>query len=63
MIFNDLRDTDFSDLGSAPGTVRYTLLSLALILILVAGYFLLIDEKRVELEQSRRAGIGVIGRF
>ena len=51
MIFDDLRDANFSELGSAPGTVRYTMLSLALIIILVAGYFLLIDDKRLELEQ------------
>jgi type IV pilus assembly protein PilO len=53
MIFQDLRDADFSDLGNAPGSVRYILLSVALILILVAGYYLFIDDKRVELEQTR----------
>mgnify|MGYP000367067361 FL=1 len=54
MIFDDFRNADFSDLGSAPGSVRYTLLSLALILILVAGYFLFIEDKKVELEQTRQ---------
>ena len=54
MIFEDLRNADFSDLGNAPGSVRYLILSFALILILVGGYYLLIDDKRIELEQSRQ---------
>ena len=54
MIIDDLRNTDFSDLGSAPAGVRYSLLSVALILILVAGYFLFIEDKKEELEQTRK---------
>lgn len=54
MILEDLRNADFSDLGSTPESVRYTLLSVALILILVAGYYLLIKDKTIELEQSRQ---------
>ena len=54
MIITDLRDADFTDLGSAPATVRYTLLSVALILILVAGYYLFIGDKKDELEQTRQ---------
>ena len=54
MILEDLRDVDFSDIGSAPGPVRIVLLAVALILILVAGYFLFIDDKKNELEQSRQ---------
>ena len=54
MILDDFRNADFSDLGSAPGTVRYTLLAVALILILVAGYFLFIEDKKIELEQTRQ---------
>jgi type IV pilus assembly protein PilO len=53
MIIDDLRNAEFSDLGSAPATVRYTLLSVALILILVAGYFLFVEDKTIELEQAR----------
>jgi len=63
MIINDLRDADFSDLGSAPGTVRYTLLSLAMVLILVAGYFLLIDDKRLDLEQTRQQELVLLADF
>jgi len=54
MIIDDLRNTDFSDLGSAAVGVRYSLLSVALILILVAGYFLFIEDKKDELEQTRQ---------
>jgi len=63
MIIDDLRDADFSDLGNAKPVVRYTLLALALILILVAGYFLLIDEKKVELEQSRQQELVLLADF
>ena len=63
MIFEDLRNADFSDLGNAPGTVRYTLLLFALILILVAGYFLLIDDKKIELEQSRQQELVLLADF
>ncbi len=63
MIFEDLRNTDFSDLGSAPGAVRYILLSVAMILILVAGYFLLIDDKMNELEQSRQQELALMADF
>jgi len=54
MILDDLRNADFTNLGSAAASVRYFLLSVLLILILVAGYFLLIDDKKNELEQTRQ---------
>jgi type IV pilus assembly protein PilO len=63
MIIQDLRDADFSDLGSAPASVRYTLLSVALILILVAGYFFLIEDKKIELEQSRQQELVLLADF
>ncbi|MDX2428658.1 MAG: type 4a pilus biogenesis protein PilO [Xanthomonadales bacterium] len=63
MIFQDLRDADFSDIGSAPSSVRYTLLLVALILINVAGYFLLIDDKKFELEQSRKQELVLLADF
>ena len=63
MILEDLRNTDFSDLGSAPGAVRYILLSVAMILILVAGYFLFIDDKKIELEQSRQQELALMADF
>jgi type IV pilus assembly protein PilO len=54
MILDDFRNADFSDIGSAPGAVRHTLLAVVLILILVAGYFLLIEDKKIQLEQTRQ---------
>lgn len=54
MIIDDLRNAEFSDLGSSPPSVRYTLLSVVLILILVAGYFLWVEDKTIELEQARQ---------
>jgi len=63
MIFQDLRDADFSDLGSAPGSVRNTILAIVLILILVAGFFLFIDDKKVELEQSRQQELALLADF
>jgi type IV pilus assembly protein PilO len=53
-MLNDFRQIDFTDLGSAPTTVRYTLLTLLLIVILVAGYYLLISDKWDELEQVKQ---------
>jgi type IV pilus assembly protein PilO len=63
MIINDLRDTDFSDIGNAAGAVKFILLSLAMIVILVAGYFLFIDDKTVELEQSRQQELALMADF
>ena len=63
MIIDDLRNADFTDLGSAPGSVRYLLLSVVLILIVVAGYYLFIEDKRVELEQSRQQELTLLADF
>jgi len=52
MILDDFRSADFSDLGSSPGTVRFTVLTFVLILILVAGFYLLINDKKDELAQE-----------
>lgn len=53
MIIDDLRNADFSDLGNSPGSVRLFILTVAVILILVAGYYLLINDKRDELEREQ----------
>ena len=63
MILDDLRNADFTDLGSAPGTVRYFLLTIVLILILVAGFFLLIEDKKNELEQTRQQELALMTDF
>lgn len=59
MILDDFRSADFSDLGSSPGSVRYTVLTIALILILVAGFFLLIDDKKKQLVQEEQQELGL----
>lgn len=63
MIIDDLRNADFSDIGSAPVTVRYVLLSLALGLVLIAGYFLFIGDKANELAQSRMQELSLMDTF
>jgi len=63
MIFTDLRDADFTDLGSAPTSVRVTLLSVTLILILVAGFYLFINDKIDALEQERQQELSLRSDF
>ena len=63
MIIDDLKNADFSDLGSSPATVRYTLLSVLLALILVAGYYLFVEDKQIQLEQSRQQELALMTDF
>ncbi len=63
MIFHDLRDTDYSDIANAAASVKFTLLVVVLILILIAGYFLFIEDKKVELEQSRQQELVLLADF
>ncbi len=53
-MLSDFRHVDYTDLGSAPSTVRYTLLALLLIVLLVIGYFLVFSDKWDELEGVRQ---------
>ncbi len=53
-MINDLRDTDFSDLGNATPAVKMFLLGLLLVALLVAGYFLMIKNKYEELQRSEQ---------
>lgn len=53
-MLNDLRNLDYTDMGSAPTSVRYFLLSVLLVLIVVAGYFMLIKDKWIELERMQQ---------
>ena len=52
-MLNELRDLDFNDIGSAPTSVRYVILSFLLVIILAIGYFLLIKAKIEQLELVR----------
>lgn len=49
-MFNELRDLDFNDVGSAPRSIRYVILILLLAAILAIGYYLLIKNKKEQLE-------------
>ena len=44
-MINQLRDLDFRDIGSAPTSVRYVILSFLLVIIIAIGYYLLIKTK------------------
>ena len=63
MILDDFRNADFSDLGNAPGIVRYVLLSVILILIFVAGYYLFIEDKKNELERAQQQELTLMADF
>jgi type IV pilus assembly protein PilO len=63
MILDDFRNADFTDLGSSPGSVRYTVLVLAFTLIVVAGYFLLIKDKTEHLAQEGQQELSLMADF
>jgi type IV pilus assembly protein PilO len=52
MNFNDIRDLDFNDLGSASITAKAFILVLLVVVVLVVGYMLLIKDQRSELESE-----------
>ncbi len=60
-MLNQLRDLDYRDMGSAPASVRYVILSFLLVIIMAIGYFLLIKTKTEQLEivQKREAVLRV----
>jgi type IV pilus assembly protein PilO len=63
MMLNELRDLDFRDIGSAPQSVRYLLLGLLLAVILVVGYFLLVEAKIEQLEAVQNKEISLRAQF
>jgi type IV pilus assembly protein PilO len=50
-MLRDFQDIVWSDLGSAPSSVRFTLLTLLLVLLVALGYYLLISDKWDELKR------------
>ena len=62
-MLNELRDLDFNDIGSAPSSVRYVILSVLLIVILTIGYFLLIKAKTEQLELVQNLENGLRNTF
>lgn len=49
-MLNELRDLDFNDIGSAPLSIRYFILTVLLCIILGIGYFLLVKNKVEQLK-------------
>jgi type IV pilus assembly protein PilO len=62
-MLNELRDLDFDDIGSAPVSVRYVLLSVLLIVILTVGYFLLVKNKIEQLERVQAQELALRSEF
>ena len=62
-MFNQLRDLDFRDVGSAPTSVRYVLLSFLLVIIFAIGYFLLIKNKIEQLEIVQKKEVALRVQF
>ena len=58
-MFNELRDLDFNDIGSAPVSVRYVILGFLLVIILAIGYFLLIKAKTEQLEVVKQKEVAL----
>lgn len=56
-MINQLRDLDFRDIGSAPTSVRYVILSFLLVIIIAIGYYLLIKTKIEDLEVVQKTEI------
>ncbi|MBT8061756.1 MAG: type 4a pilus biogenesis protein PilO [Xanthomonadales bacterium] len=53
-MLQDFQNIDFQDLGSSPKVVQTTLLSLVLIIIIAAGYYLMISDKWDELQRVKQ---------
>ena len=53
-MLNDLRDTDFSDLGNATPAVKTFLLVVLLGALLAAGYYLMIKDKWEQLDRAEQ---------
>ena len=62
-MLNELRDLDFNDIGSAPASVRYILLSVLLAIILAIGYYLLIKTKTEQLEVVQKKEVALRAEF
>jgi type IV pilus assembly protein PilO len=62
-MLNELRDLDFNDIGSAPTSVRYLILSVLLVIILAIGYFLLIKAKTEQLKMVQNLELNLRAEF
>jgi type IV pilus assembly protein PilO len=62
-MLDDLRNADFSDIGSAPTSVRYFLLSVLLVALVIAGYFLVVKDKWTTLERVEAEELVLLADF
>jgi len=62
-MFRELRDLDFNDVGSAPLSVRYLILSLLLVLVLSIGYWLMVKDKIEQLERVEKQELTLRSEF
>ena len=62
-MFNELRDLDFNDIGSAPLSVRYFLLGVLLAVIMAIGYYLLVKNKIEQLERVEQQELSLRADF
>lgn len=62
-MLNELRDLDFNDIGSAPRSVRYLILTVLLVIILAIGYFLLVKAKIEQLEMVEKLELSLRAEF
>jgi type IV pilus assembly protein PilO len=62
-MLDDLRDTDFSDLGNATPAVKTFLLGFLLVALLAAGYFLMIKDKWAQLERAEQQELALRADF
>jgi len=62
-MLNELRDLDFSDIGSAPLSVRYFILTILLLVILGIGYWLLVKDKIEQLERVEQKELTLRSEF
>jgi type IV pilus assembly protein PilO len=53
-MLRELRDLDFNDIGSAPLSVRYFILTILLVIIGTGGYFVLVKSKIEQLDRAEK---------
>jgi len=63
MDFAELRDLDFNNLGSASAGAKAVVLGFLAVLILIGGYFLMIKEKRVNLQSFEQTEVQLKNEF
>ena len=62
-MLRDFQDIEWSDIGSAPAIVRYVLLSVLLVGLIIAGYFVQISDKWDELERVKQEEFALRSEF